>query len=212
MYSSSPYHLESIVGWPPVIFLLGFHKHLLRMVVHLLPFRCTVLGSTASVFLDHVSRDWGDVTVVLVELRWTSRRLHTSSTAAIDYSHFPVGIAVRTLLFGRICAKFEDLGVVQVGDQIFRFFAQLVDLLRLAQVLMEWFLMFVVLELLDQLLDVVLACCILLLDCRKRYSRSSVIHGVFTSFTVTLRIAWRFPRWSCVLALWILLAELRVWF
>ena len=45
--------------------------------------------------------------------------------------------------------------------------------------------MFVVLELLDQPLDLVLACCILLLDCRKRYSRYYVIHGVVTSFPVT---------------------------
>ena len=50
--------------------------------------------------------------------------------------------------------------------------------------------MLVVLELLDQPLDFVLACCILLLDCRKRYSRYSVVHGVVTSFTVILRIAW----------------------
>ena len=35
--------------------------------------------------------------------------------------------------------------------------------------------MCVVLELLDQPLDFVLACCVLLLDCRKRYSRYSVI-------------------------------------
>ena len=43
--------------------------------------------------------------------------------------------------------------------------------------------------LLDQLLDLVLASCTLLLDCRKRYSRNSVIHDVARSFTVTLRIA-----------------------
>ena len=96
-------------------------------------------------------------------------------------SHFPVGIAVRALLFGRIFAKFEDLGVVHVGDQVLRFFAELVDLLRLAQVLKEGFLVLVVLELLDQLLDFVLAYCILLLDCRKRNSSYSVIHGVATS-------------------------------
>ena len=46
------------------------------MVVHLLSFRRSVLGSTAAVFLDHASRDWGDVTVVLVQLRWTPRRFH----------------------------------------------------------------------------------------------------------------------------------------
>ena len=66
-------------------------------------------------------------------------------------------------MFGRIFAKFEDLGVVQVGDQILRFFAEFVDLLRLAQVLKEGFLMLVVLELLDQLLDLVfsrvVSCC-----------------------------------------------------
>ena len=58
-------------------------------------------------------------------------------TAAEDYSYFPVGIAVRTLVFGRIFAKFEDLGVFHVGDQFLRFFAELVDLLRLVQVLSE---------------------------------------------------------------------------
>ena len=40
-------------------------------------------------------------------------------------------------MFGRIFAKFEDLGVVQVGDQVPRIFAELVDLLRLAQILNE---------------------------------------------------------------------------
>ena len=45
--------------------------------------------------------------------------------------------------------------------------------------------MFVVRELLDQPLDLVLACRILLLDCRKRYSRYSGIHGVDTDFPVT---------------------------
>ena len=34
-------------------------------------------------------------------------------------------------------AKFEDLSVVHVVDQILRFFAELVDVLRLAQVLNE---------------------------------------------------------------------------
>ena len=53
----------------------------------------------------------------------------------MDDAHFPVGITVRALLFGRIFAKLEDLGVVYLGDQILRFFAELGDLLRLAQVL-----------------------------------------------------------------------------
>ena len=42
--------------------------------------------------------------------------------------------------FGRVFEKLEDLGVVHVGDEILRFFAELVDLLRLSQVLKEGFL------------------------------------------------------------------------
>ena len=101
----------------------------------------------------------------MVELCWTLRGFHISSTAETYFAYFPVGIAVRTLLFGRIFAKFEDLGVVQVGDQILRFFAELVDLLRLTHVLKEGFPLLVVLKLLDQLLDLVFTCSILLLDC-----------------------------------------------
>ena len=51
------------------------------------------------------------------------------------FTYFLASIVVRTLLFGRIFAKFEDLGVVQVGNKILRFFAELVDLLRLTQIL-----------------------------------------------------------------------------
>ena len=91
------------------------------------------LGPRLLFFFVMYLRDWSDVTVVLVELCWTPRRLHISSTTAIDYSYFPEGIAVRTLLFGRSFAKLEDLGV-HVGDQVLRFFAEIVNLLRLAQV------------------------------------------------------------------------------
>ena len=93
------------------------------------------------------------------------------------------------MLFGRVFAKLEDLSVLHVGDQILRFFAELVDLLRLAQVLKEGFFMFVALELLDQLLDLVFTICILLFDCRKWYAKNSVVNGDVTGFTVTFRIA-----------------------
>ena len=58
---------------------------------------------------------------------------------------------------------------------------EVVDLPRLAQVLKEGFIVLVVLRHFDQLLDFVFMCCILLFDCRKRYSRNSVIHDVATS-------------------------------
>ena len=92
------------------------------------------------------------------------------------------------MLFGRIFEKFEDLGVVHVGDQVLRFFAERVDLLRLFQILNEQIFILVVLELLDQPLDVVLAYCILRLDCRKRCSGYSLVHGAVTGFTVTVRV------------------------
>ena len=90
--------------------------------------------------------------------------------------------------------KFEDISVVPVGDQFLRFLAELVDILRLAQVLNRGFLMLVVLELLDQLLDLVFTCCILLFDCRKWYASNSVVNGVVSCFTVTLRFAWWVPK------------------
>ena len=62
------------------------------------------LGSTF--FVVQKVRAW-----LWVELCWTLRGFHISSTAAIDYTTFPVGIAVKTLLFGRIFANFEDLGL-----------------------------------------------------------------------------------------------------
>ena len=204
LYSSSAYHRESVVGWRPCFPCRAFLS-MSRPVLQLLSFRRSVLLSTTAVFLDHISRDWGDVTVVQFELCWTPRTLHISSTTAIEYSYFPLGIAVWTSVL------FKDFGVVQVGDQVLRFFAELVDLLRLAQVLNEWFLMFVVLELLDQPFDFVLAYCILRFDCRK-VLRYFVIHDVVTRFPVTFRIARWFPGWSCFLALWILWAILQVRF
>ena len=68
-----------------VLSLSCLFKHLFRLVVHLLSFRRSVLGSTTAVLLDHVSRDWNDVTVVLVALRWTPRRFHISATTAIVF-------------------------------------------------------------------------------------------------------------------------------
>ena len=37
--------------------LSGLLKHLFRLVVHLVSFRRSMLGSTTAVLLDHVSRD-----------------------------------------------------------------------------------------------------------------------------------------------------------
>ena len=120
------------------------------------------------------------------------------TTTVIDNADFPAGIAIGALLFGRVFAKLEDLGVVHVDDQILRFFAELVDLLRLAQILKEGFLVLMVLEPFDQLLDLVLAICILLVDCRKEYARNSLVSVVVPGSPGTLRFAGRVPRRLCV--------------
>ena len=155
LYDSLAHNRASIVGWRRAfsdgLFSASVSPGSTFFVVQML----RVWHRATAALLDNIARDRGDVVVVLLELRWTPRRLHISSTAAMDYSDFPVGIAVRTLLFERIFEKFEDLGVVHVGDQILRLFAELVDLIRLAQVLKEGFLVLVVLKLLDQLLDLV---------------------------------------------------------
>ena len=118
----------------------------------------------------------------------TLRRFRISSRTTIDDSRSPVRIAFRTLLFGRIFAKFKDLGVVvHVGNHFLRFFAELVDLLCLASVLKEVFFVLVLLELLDQLLDLVLTCCSTVEN--GWYARDSVIHNVVPAFPVTLCIA-----------------------
>ena len=51
-------------------------------------------------------------TEVTSRLFWSTFARHISSTTAKDYISFPVGIAVKTLLFGRIFTKFEDFGFV----------------------------------------------------------------------------------------------------
>ena len=47
-----------------VLSLSGLFQHLFHLVVHSLSFRRSVLGSTTAVLLNHISRNWGDVTVV----------------------------------------------------------------------------------------------------------------------------------------------------
>ena len=70
--------------------------------------------------------------------------------------------AIGALFLEEFLAKLEDLGVVLVGCQILRFFAELVDLLRLAQVLKEGFLVLMALELFDHVLTLFwrfVSCC-----------------------------------------------------
>ena len=72
--------------------------------------------------------------------------------------------------------------------------------------------MLVALELLDHLLVLVLAICILLFDRRKGYQKDSVVHGVVPDFSGTLRFAGLVTRCSCVLFSLILLTAVQIRF
>ena len=104
----------------------------------------------------------------------------------------------------RCFAKLEDLCRIHVSDEILRFLAELVDFLRVVEVLKEGFFVRVVLELLDQMFEFVFTMCILLFNCRKRYTRNSLIHGVAPGFPGQFWSAWLVTRCSCVLILLIL--------
>ena len=69
------------------------------------------------------------------------------------------------LFLGRGFAKLEGLGIAHVGDQLFRLFAELVNLSRLIQDLQERLRVRVILELLNQLFDRFFSIRVLLLDC-----------------------------------------------
>ena len=107
-------------GWRPCFFWRAFFSICVAWWCILRRSEGPCLAPRLLFLLDNLARDWGDVVVVLLELSWFLRRFHVSSSTAVAFTGFPVGIALRTLLFGRIFAKFEDLDVVHVGDQILR--------------------------------------------------------------------------------------------
>ena len=116
------------------------------------PFQASVLPGTASSIFQKVRASLHDCLlfffitypgiVVTPRLFWSN-----SVGIRVDFTFLPQlkwitpisqwRLTVRTLLFGRMFAKFEDLGVVQVCDQLMRFCPELVDLPRLAQILNE---------------------------------------------------------------------------
>ena len=165
-----------------------------------------MFGTATAILLNDIARDWRDVAVVLFELFWSLRRFWISCTTAKDNAEFPVGIAIGALLFQKISVLL--ISAIKSFDSL----AELVDLLRLAQILKNGFFVLVALELFDQLLDLVLATCILLFNCRKCHAKNSVVNGVVPGFPVTLRFAGWIPRWSCVLVSLILLTAARIRF
>ena len=99
-----------------VLSLPGFLEHLFRFEEHDLSFRCTMLRSSSGILLDDKARDRIEIVVVLLECCGTPRILQISPATAEIFPDFLKGIAIRTLKFYRILAKFEDLCVVHVDE------------------------------------------------------------------------------------------------
>ena len=91
-----------------------FLKHLFRLVEHHLSFRDTMFWSSTGICRYDKARDWSKIAIGLLECCRTPRVLQISPTIAIHDPDFGKGIAIRTLMFCRILAKFEDLCVVHV--------------------------------------------------------------------------------------------------
>ena len=100
-----------------MFFLSCFLEHVLRLEEHDLSFRCAVFWSSTGILLNDKARDCSKVAIGLLECCRTPRILQISLETAVIYPDFRKGIAIRTLKFCRILAKFEDLCEVRVDDQ-----------------------------------------------------------------------------------------------
>ena len=93
-----------------------FLKHLIRFVEHHLSFRATMFWPSTGMLLNDKARDWSKIAIGLLECRKTPRILQFSPATAINHPDFGKSIAIMTLMFCKILAKFEDLLVVHVDE------------------------------------------------------------------------------------------------
>ena len=93
------------------------------------------------------------IEVVLFKCCRTSIVLQISSATATNNPNFCKGIAVRALKLFGVFTELEELCLVHVFHKLLRCFTEPVNLLRLAHILKELFLVLVGLKLLDQLGD-----------------------------------------------------------
>ena len=93
-----------------------FLGHLLRLVEHHLSFRDIMFWSSTGILLHDKAKDWSKIAIGLPECCRTPRVLQISTATAINDPDFGENIAIKTLMFCRILAKFEDLCLVHVGE------------------------------------------------------------------------------------------------
>ena len=184
-----------------MLFLTGLNHHLFRLVVHSLSFRSYVFGTTTAVLLDNKAKDWGGVVVVLVELWLNSSKISYFFHSCNGLFRIPSKYCTQDIAVYKNFRKIPKISVWLMPAM--RSFDSLLNSLISFVWLQSWeerFLVLVVLELHDQLLELVFRMCIRLFDCWKWYAKIPVVNGVVTSFPVTLRIARCFQRWSWFLA------------
>ena len=173
-WSSSPHHTACCLHWES-----GMHEHTGRAQPE---------GALNSRECHESCWNRSRNAVVLVELCWTPRIIFLPQLRC-NNPNFIVSIAQWTLQSGHCCLE-EFSQSSKISDQILRFFAELVDLLRLAHVLIGWFFMFVVTKLFGQPLDFVLTC---FSTCRKWSAKNSEVKSVVPGFS-----AW-VPWWFLLL-------------
>ena len=72
--------------------------------------------SSTGMLLNDKAKDWSGIAIGLLECCRTPRVLQISPTTAINDPDFGKSVAIKTLMFCRILAKFEDLCVVHVDE------------------------------------------------------------------------------------------------
>ena len=99
-----------------------------------------MLWSSTGILLNDIARDRIEIAAVLLKCCRTSLVLQISPATAINNRDIRDGVAVKTLTFCNILAKFEDLCLVHIFRQFFRCFTEPVDLLPLAHIFKFFFL------------------------------------------------------------------------
>ena len=80
---------------PPCVSWQLFLQHVFSFTVHSLSLRRSMFGTATANLLDHVSRDWGDLLVVLLEVCWTLKISHFFHNNKKDHTNFSMGFAFK---------------------------------------------------------------------------------------------------------------------
>ena len=134
-YSSCSYHIERVVGWFPCFSCLAFFSICFALLNITCLSETQLFWYSTGILLNDKARDWSKIAIHLLQCRNTPRILQISPATAVNDPDYGKSIAIKTLMFCRILAKFKDLCVdlcvVHVDEKLLWFLAELVDFLLL---------------------------------------------------------------------------------